>query len=48
MEFDWHPGVDVPDKRLEALGVRVGTIAEFARTVLKSAPKGVTGELFKV
>ncbi|KAL1719045.1 hypothetical protein EV715DRAFT_290711 [Schizophyllum commune] len=48
VEFDWFPGVDVPDKRLEALGVQVGTIAEFARTVLKGAPKGVTGELFEV
>ncbi|KAL1705505.1 hypothetical protein EV121DRAFT_203610 [Schizophyllum commune] len=45
-EFDWFPGVDVPDKRLEALGVKVGTIEEFARTVLKDAPKGVTGKAF--
>ncbi|KAL1729649.1 hypothetical protein EV714DRAFT_212619 [Schizophyllum commune] len=34
-EFDWFPEIDVPDKRLEALGVTVGTVEEFARTVLK-------------
>ncbi|KAL1742337.1 hypothetical protein HDZ31DRAFT_43470 [Schizophyllum fasciatum] len=34
-EFDIFPGAQVPDKRLEAFGVRVGTLEEFARTVLK-------------
>ncbi|KAL1717771.1 hypothetical protein EV715DRAFT_291892 [Schizophyllum commune] len=34
-EFDWFPEIDVPDKRLEALGVTVGTVEEFARTVLE-------------
>ncbi|TRM63873.1 hypothetical protein BD626DRAFT_629649 [Schizophyllum amplum] len=34
-EFEWFPGVEVPDKRLEALGVKVGSIEEFARTELK-------------
>lgn len=33
-EFDW-PDYAVPDKRLEALGVKVGTIEEFAGTALK-------------
>ncbi|KAI4522756.1 NAD(P)-binding protein [Schizophyllum commune Loenen D] len=36
-EFDWYPGVDVPDKRLAALGVEVGTIEGFGREVLKGA-----------
>ncbi|TRM63872.1 hypothetical protein BD626DRAFT_262100 [Schizophyllum amplum] len=35
MEFDLSPWIDVPDKRLEALGVRVGAIEDFARTTLK-------------
>ncbi|TRM63796.1 hypothetical protein BD626DRAFT_401773 [Schizophyllum amplum] len=34
-EYEWFPGVEVPDKRLEALGVKVETIEEFARTELK-------------
>ncbi|KAL1741175.1 hypothetical protein HDZ31DRAFT_46004 [Schizophyllum fasciatum] len=34
-EFEWYPGVPVPDLRLEKLGVSVGSLEEFARTVLK-------------
>ncbi|TRM64036.1 hypothetical protein BD626DRAFT_401822 [Schizophyllum amplum] len=35
MEHDLSPWIDVPDQRLEALGVRVGAIEDFARTTLK-------------
>ncbi|TRM63901.1 hypothetical protein BD626DRAFT_493109 [Schizophyllum amplum] len=34
-EHDWFPNVKIPDPRLKALGVEVGTIEEFAATVLK-------------
>ncbi|TRM59950.1 NmrA-like domain-containing protein [Schizophyllum amplum] len=32
----WFPEVQVPDPRLEALGVKVGTVEEFAKTELRS------------
>ncbi|TRM63156.1 hypothetical protein BD626DRAFT_592181 [Schizophyllum amplum] len=35
IEHQWFPEIPVPDPRLEALGVKVGTIEEFARTELK-------------
>ena len=35
-EFEWYPGVELPDPRLEKLGVEVGSIEEFARTTLKA------------
>ena len=35
-ELDWYPGVEFPDPRLEKLGVKLGTIEEFARTTLKA------------
>ncbi|KAL1749313.1 hypothetical protein HDZ31DRAFT_79143 [Schizophyllum fasciatum] len=34
-EFDWYPGVEIPDPRLAKLGVEFGAPADFARTVLK-------------
>lgn len=36
VEFPWYAGMYVPDPRLEKLGVKMGTIEEFARSVLKS------------
>ncbi|KAL1745470.1 hypothetical protein HDZ31DRAFT_81954 [Schizophyllum fasciatum] len=33
-ELDWYPGVDLPDPRLEKLGLKVGTIEDFAKTRL--------------
>ncbi|KAL1730100.1 hypothetical protein EV714DRAFT_237017 [Schizophyllum commune] len=35
-EFEWYPGVEIPDPRLTKLGVEVGSIEEFARTTLKA------------
>ncbi|KAL1705722.1 hypothetical protein EV121DRAFT_290242 [Schizophyllum commune] len=35
-EFEWYPGVEIPDPRLAKLGVEVGSIEEFARTTLKT------------
>ncbi|KAL1745471.1 hypothetical protein HDZ31DRAFT_36422 [Schizophyllum fasciatum] len=35
VEYDWYPGVAIPDTRLEKLGVKFGAPADFARTVLK-------------
>ncbi|KAI4522542.1 NAD(P)-binding protein [Schizophyllum commune Tattone D] len=35
-EFEWYPGVELPDRRLGKLGVEVGSIEEFARTTLKA------------
>ncbi|KAI5900093.1 NmrA-domain-containing protein [Schizophyllum commune H4-8] len=35
-ELDWYPGVEFPDPRLEKLGVKLGTIEDFARTTLKA------------
>ena len=29
------PGIEIPDPRLTALGVKSGTLEEFARTVLR-------------
>ena len=34
-EHQWYSDVEIPDKRLESLGVKVATIAEFGATVLK-------------
>ncbi|KAL1745826.1 NmrA-like family-domain-containing protein [Schizophyllum fasciatum] len=34
-EFDIFPGIEIPDKRLEALGVQAGTLSDFAEKVLK-------------
>ncbi|KAL1727133.1 hypothetical protein EV714DRAFT_217883 [Schizophyllum commune] len=34
-EHQWYPDIEIPDKRLESLGVKVATIAEFGATVLK-------------
>ena len=34
-EFDVFPGIAIPDPRLKALGVKAGTLEEFARTVLR-------------
>ncbi|KAL1745822.1 hypothetical protein HDZ31DRAFT_62797 [Schizophyllum fasciatum] len=34
-EYEWYTDIEVPDKRLAALGVNVATIAEFGATVLK-------------
>lgn len=34
-EFEWYKGMPVPDPGLVALGVEVGTIDDFVRTVLK-------------
>lgn len=35
-EYPWYGEVDIPDPRLEKLGVKTGTIEEFGRTVFKS------------
>ncbi|KAL1683470.1 hypothetical protein EV122DRAFT_273120 [Schizophyllum commune] len=35
-DFEWYPGVEIPDPRLTKLGVEVGSIEEFARTTLKA------------
>ncbi|KAI5900094.1 NAD(P)-binding protein [Schizophyllum commune H4-8] len=35
-EFEWYPGVEIPDPRLAKLGVEVGSIEEFACTTLKA------------
>ncbi|TRM62041.1 hypothetical protein BD626DRAFT_499577 [Schizophyllum amplum] len=35
-EFTFYPGVTIPDPRLEKLGVKMGSIEEFGRTLLKS------------
>ncbi|KAI4522052.1 hypothetical protein GGG16DRAFT_102451 [Schizophyllum commune] len=40
-EYRWYPDVPVlPDPRLEKLGVKQGTVEEFARTVLKAHLEG--------
>ncbi|KAL1669407.1 hypothetical protein GGF50DRAFT_110379 [Schizophyllum commune] len=35
VEYEWYPGVPVPDTRLEKLGVKMGTAVDFAKAVLK-------------
>ncbi|KAI5900098.1 NAD(P)-binding protein [Schizophyllum commune H4-8] len=34
VEFETYPGIEVPDRRLEKFGVKMGTVEEFARSVL--------------